>query len=217
MTDKNKTKIVVLVDRSGSMRTTKDDMEGGFAKFIEDQRKQLGECSVSLYRFDSEFETVFENVDIHSEQAAKMIIEPRGNTALLDAVGRTIDRVGEQLRALPENERPGAVIVMIITDGRENASRERTYLSVRGQIKEQHEKYKWQFVYLGSDISTHAEAESMGIRAAGMYQGNSRGIDQMYTSSSKGVSSYRSAVRTEARNASLHVDPNMTPPDNTSK
>lgn len=217
MTDKNKTKLVVIVDRSGSMASTKTDMEGGFKTFIEEQAKQPGSCLVSLYQFNDAVQTVFENVDIQHAQARSINIAPTGNTALLDAVGFAMDRVGGQLKALPEDERPGAVIIMVITDGQENASREHTYASVQAKIREQHELYKWQFVYLGSDLSTHAEAAKMGIRAAGMYKGDALGINQMYTSSSKGVSNYRSAVRSEVQNASLNIDPNLMPPENPSK
>lgn len=218
MTDKNKTKIVVLVDRSGSMSATKSDMEGGFAKFIEDQRKLPGECQVSLYRFDTQYDTVFENVDIHAKQASHMVIDPRGSTALLDAIGRTIDRVGQQLKALPENERPGAVIVMIITDGAENASREHTYASVQAKIKEQNEKYNWQFVYLGSDLSTRTEAAKMGIQqdAVAQFENSSRGINQMYAASSVGTSDYRKGVMRGLQHTSLKVDLKQ-PPDDASK
>lgn len=193
MTDNNKTLIVTVLDRSGSMASLRTDMQGGFDSFVAKQKALPGECLVSLYQFDDQYDVVYEMRPI--ALVPKLSLEPRGGTALLDAVSRTIGHVGSQLRALPERERPAAVIVMIITDGHENASREATYALVASQVATQTQAYHWQFVYLGADANALDEARGMGIRAAAMYVNSAQGVGSMYKGTGSAVASYRSAVR----------------------
>lgn len=203
MTDKNKTEIVVVLDRSGSMRSIAADMEGGFLTFVEEQKKLPGECSMSLYMFDDKIDTGFENKPLSSVKTLGLV--PRNSTALLDGLGFAITRVGERLAKTPEAQRPGAVVVLVITDGMENASKEYKRDQILSMVKEQTDKYNWQFVYLGSDPSTFAEARSMGMSSA-QYQANSAGVRDVYASTSKGVGNFRSAVARGATKAAVDVD-----------
>lgn len=203
MTDKNKTEIVVVLDRSGSMRSIAADMEGGFKTFVEEQKKLPGECVMSLYRFDNQHEIGFENKPI--DQVKSLDLVPGSTTALLDGLGIAITRVGTRLAKMPEDRRPGAVVVLVITDGMENASKEYKRDQILSMVKEQTDKYNWQFVYLGSDPSTFAEARSMGMSSA-QYAANSVGVRDVYASTSKGVGNFRSAVARGATKAAVDVD-----------
>ena len=204
MTDKNKTDITVVLDRSGSMFQIQGDMVGGFNRFVGEQAKQPGECLFSLYRFDHHFETVFEG--LNAWQVPPLELVPRGNTALLDAVGRAIVATGQRLAALPEDQRPGAVIFMIITDGQENASTEYTYAMVQDAIARQKSEFNWQFVYLGSDLSTSREAQRLGTQALN-YQANAQGVGAMYASMDCAVSSLREVTRRGVGDAQLEIEP----------
>jgi hypothetical protein len=88
----------------------------------------------------------------------------RGSTALLDAVGKTINEAGSRLAGMPEGMRPGKVIFVITTDGLENASREFSYGQVKALITQQTEKYGWEFIFMGANIDVAAEGGKLGIK-----------------------------------------------------
>ena len=158
----NKTEIVLIVDRSGSMHSMRDDAEGGLKAFLEDQRDAPGEARLTLVLFDDRYEVVHDGADL-AGLPTDVRLEPRGATALFDAVGRTIDRVGEQLAATPEPERPGAVLVCVVTDGQENASSDYTAGRVREMVTHQERKYGWQFTFLGAGPEVFAQGAGMGF------------------------------------------------------
>lgn len=155
MPNQSKTLIVVVLDRSGSMDVICDDIAGGFNSFIEEQRKQPGECAVTLTQFDDKYEVVYNNKSIADvpKLAAHGNYVPRGNTALYDAVGRTINEVGAELNKLAEADRPGKLLFVIITDGQENASKEFAPSKVGEMIKHQQTVYQWQFTYLAATLA----------------------------------------------------------------
>ncbi len=163
MTDKKLTHIYVLLDRSGSMQSIKSDTEGGFAALIDEQRGAIGRCQVTLAQFDDEYDIVYSGVDVKDVPA--LDLQPRGMTALLDAMGRLISTTGGKLLALPEDERPGSVMVVIMTDGLENASREFTGPAVKAMVKEQTDSYGWVFTYLGANQDAIAVGEALGVHA----------------------------------------------------
>jgi len=115
MTDSALTHVYVLLDRSGSMSAIADDTVGGFAAFIREQRAVAGRCRLSLAQFDDTYERVYASVDIQDVPA--LDLQPRGSTALHDAMVRLIGEAGAELAALPEDERPGTVLVAVLTDG----------------------------------------------------------------------------------------------------
>src|SRR6185437_887189 len=120
MPNPNFTDITIVLDRSGSMEVIADDTVGGFNQFLKEQKKVPGKALLTLVQFDHEYQFVHQAVPIGSVPLlTRKTYVPRGSTALLDAIGRAINETGQRLAALPEPERPGNVIVMILTDGLE--------------------------------------------------------------------------------------------------
>jgi len=188
------TDLIIIMDRSGSMSSIQQDMEGGLDQLFTDQRKEPGECQVTLVQFDDEHELVYEAKPLADVPPTKLV--PRGTTALLDAMGFTIRRTGERLAALPEAERPGKVIVVIVTDGHENASKEYQPSAggrerIAAMVKEQEEKYSWTFVYLGANQDAFEVGGSIGVRCAANYVADSVGVKGLYKDVTKGVSRVR--------------------------
>jgi hypothetical protein len=157
------TDMTLIIDRSGSMASIREDAEGGVNTLIAEQAKQPGECRVTLVQFDTEYEFLHQGVKAAECPPYRLV--PRGSTALLDAVGRAISETGARLAAMPEAERPGLVVFVISTDGQENASREFTRDQVKQMIAHQQQVYKWEFTFLAANAEAFAEAGGMGISA----------------------------------------------------
>lgn len=191
MTKPNSAEIVIVLDRSGSMERIKKDMEGGFNTFITDQRKDPSECKVTLYQFDSEYECVYSGKTL--TDVPNLIISPRGSTALLDAVGRAVNETGIRLAAMKEEDRPARVLMIIITDGAENASKEFTSTMVKTAIDRQRKDYGWEFVYLGANQDSFAEAQKIGIAIVRNYTADASGVKLAAKGMSASVSHFRSS------------------------
>jgi uncharacterized protein YegL len=161
------TEIACLIDRSGSMNHIRSDALDGFNAFLEGQKKVGGEARLSLVLFNDTYELVQECVDIQDvPELDETTYTPGGSTALLDAIGRTIDDIGKRLSDNSEEERPGKVIVAVLTDGLENASRVYTSYKVSDMIRHQEEAYNWEFIYLGANQDAVLEAQKLSIRAS---------------------------------------------------
>jgi uncharacterized protein YegL len=158
--------ITLVIDRSGSMQGIRSDAEGGVNAFIEKQTREPGEALLTLVQFDTEYEFVHRGIPV--QQVPRYELSPRGQTALLDAIGRAINETGQRLAAMNEQDRPGVVIFVVMTDGRENASHEFTKSEVKQMIELQQAKYNWHFTFLGADQDAFAEAGGLGIDAAGV-------------------------------------------------
>ena len=144
-------KIAVIMDRSGSMASVHEANVNGYNEFVNGQKLTPGTADLMLIMFDDHFEVRY---DQPLAQVAPMLLTdfvPRGSTALNDAIGRTIVEVGAILARMPESDRPGKVILVILTDGEENASKEFTREKVARMIGHQREVYKWEFVFLGAN------------------------------------------------------------------
>lgn len=193
MTDPARALIAVLLDRSGSMESIKSDSEGGFNALMADQRNEPGEARVTLAQFDTEYEVVYANRPI--ADVGPLQLQPRGATALLDSVGRLVTDVGAELAALPEAERPGKVIVVVVTDGLENSSREWSVDAVKKVIKRQQDEYSWEFIFLGANMDAVDVGRRMGFAAdrSMTYAASSAGVASSYSSKSKLISRVRSA------------------------
>lgn len=190
--------IVCVVDRSGSMGSIREDAIGSFNTFLEAQQKQPGEATMTYTQFDDVYEVV------HSGKAIKDVPKltgetfvPRGGTALLDAVGRTIDEVGERLSRMPEDQRPEKVIFAVLTDGGENQSQKYTRIQVNQKISHQRDTYKWEFVFLAAGPDAFAEAMAMGFQAT-MVTSYQAGNAVQHNAAVQKLSSYTSSSRTGA-------------------
>tara|TARA_R110000765_G_scaffold7963_2_gene25957 strand:- start:1266 stop:1892 length:627 start_codon:yes stop_codon:yes gene_type:complete len=188
---KNKTEIVIVVDRSGSMGAIREDMEGGIKGFITEQQKLEGETRITYCQFDTEYELVFENKI--AADVKDIAIVPRGMTALVDAVGRSINEVGERLAKTDKKDRPEKVIFLVITDGMENSSRELSAEKVKEMVQHQEDEYNWEFVFLGSNIDAVAVGATMGFQQKGSmtYDSNTVGV----TNALNSVTCYASTTR----------------------
>jgi len=164
MPKKDHTEIICILDRSGSMSSIEKDAVGGFNTFLEEQKKLPGTASVTLVLFDNAYLTPVKNADINTVQPLnKKTYVPRGSTALLDAVGRTVSETGARLAAADESERPENVIICILTDGEENSSREFSLDQVKEMISHQKDKYNWEFIFLAANQDAFAGAGRLGI------------------------------------------------------
>jgi uncharacterized protein YegL len=201
MTDINLTEIVAILDRSGSMHSLTKDTIGGFNSFLKEQKKNAGKAKLTLVQFDDQYQIDYDGEDINSvKDLTEETYMPRGNTALLDAVGKTIITVGERLAKLPEEERPGQVIFLIITDGHENASKEfRIASQIADMVKHQTDKYNWSFVFLGGGDAAFSQGQSLGFCASNTYNysANAVGTLNLYRNVSKGISRRREKAYTE--------------------
>jgi hypothetical protein len=164
MTRSDLTHLYFLLDRSGSMQSIKSDIEGGFAAFVEEQRKGAGECLANLSQFDDVYEVVYADRPVADVPA--LDLQPRNMTALHDAMGRMITDAGTKLAGLPESERPGTVIVAIMTDGLENASKEWHGAAIKSLVELQTSQYNWEFLYMGADQDAVEVGTGLGIPAA---------------------------------------------------
>lgn len=158
------TDITVVLDRSGSMDSIKDDTIEAFNGFLTSQRQGTGTARISLVQFDDRYDVVYEAVTVDRAPALnEKTFQPRGSTALLDAMGRAIDVTGWRLQQMAEAERPGTVLFVTLTDGLENSSREFTMDRLNAMISHQRDKYAWEFVFLAANQDAIATAAQLGI------------------------------------------------------
>ena len=197
---KDLTEIIFILDRSGSMSSLTEDTIGGYNSYIESQKKEKGEALVTTVLFDHEYEILHNGVNIQDiKPLTDKEYSARGTTALLDAIGMTITDVGARLNKTPEEERPEKVIMIITTDGQENASKEYTQAKVKEMIEEQTNKYSWQFIFLGANIDTITVAKGIGIneKFASNYGANSEGTRSIYQAVNCMTTMYRSTGKIE--------------------
>lgn len=190
----NLTDITIVLDRSGSMQSVSTDTIGGFNEFLKSQKAAPGEATLTLAQFDDVYEIVHQGVNIQDvpDLTTETFI-PRGYTALLDAIGRSIIATGSRLAALPESERPSKVIFVILTDGHENASKEMTRAKITEMINHQTKAYQWEFVFLGANQDAIQAGAAMGVSANNSmtYAANAVGTQCVFASVGKRMTSYR--------------------------
>jgi len=192
----NITELVFILDRSGSMGGLESDTIGGFNSMLEKQQKETGDCRITTVLFDHEYEVLHDRIDI---KAVSPINEReyfvRGNTALLDAVGKTINKIDAVQKNTAKNYRAEKVLFVITTDGMENASREFNYGKIKSMIETQKKKYNWEFIFLGANIDAINVAEQFGIakNRAQNFHNDSVGIALNYTVVSEAVARFRKA------------------------
>lgn len=194
----NFSEIICIVDRSGSMHIIKDDAIGGFNQFLEDQQAVPGEANLTLVLFSHEYILVHDAVPLPQvEPLTDKTYQPSGSTALLDAIGRTIDDVGKRLAKTAEPDRPSHVIVAILTDGQENASSDYTKERIAEMIQHQEEKYSWQFFFLGANIDSFSTAGGLNIKKAqtANFVATAEGVRNAYRQKSEWVTQARQSKK----------------------
>lgn len=191
---KGLTELVFILDRSGSMSGLESDTIGGYNTLLQKQKKEPGEAVITTVLFDDKYELLHDRINLRGiEPITDKEYFVRGSTALLDAVGKTINKIGNVQKNTIEDERAEHVMFVITTDGMENASREFSYEKVRQMIEHQKNKYDWEFIFLGANIDAIAAAERFGIskdRAAN-YNADSEGTLLNYEVISQTVSCMR--------------------------
>ena len=191
---KDLTELVFILDKSGSMFGLEQDTIGGFNSLIEKQKKQQGEAIISTVLFNDEVDVINDKVKLED---VPLLTENEyyvdGCTALLDAIGITISKIISSRKETPECEHPEKTIIVITTDGMENASSEYNYKKINTLIKRQKEKYNWEFVFWGVNIDVIGEESKMGIDRdnAVAYCYDSEGFELNYECLGEAISTIR--------------------------
>lgn len=187
------TELVFILDKSGSMAGKESDTIGGFNALLKKQKAEEGLAYVTTVLFDNRFELLHDRLDVRFVQPiSEKEYRVGASTALLDAVGYTIYKTEEKMRAsLPAGEKAN-VIVVIITDGYENASRRYSYAEIRRLI-EQRKEMGWEFIFLGANIDAIGAAADIGIDAsrASNFYADQAGINANFVSVSSAMSMMR--------------------------
>ena len=159
-----KTELVFILDKSGSMHGLEQDTIGGFNSMLQKQKELDGECRITTVLFDNRYELLHDRIDIRAvSPMTEKEYQVGGTTALLDAIGRTVQKLVSVQKNTAKEYRADRVLFVIITDGQENASREYSSDKVKGLIQLEKEKYGWEFVFLGANIDAVETAGRLGI------------------------------------------------------
>lgn len=191
----NLTELAFILDRSGSMSGLEDDTIGGYNAMLKKQQKEPGEAVVTTVLFDDQYDLLHDRINI---KGVRPITDKeyfvRGSTALLDAIGETIHKIGNAQMNTSENLKADKVLFIITTDGMENASHEYTYEKIKALVERQKEKFGWEFIFLGANIDAVATAAKFGIHAdrAANYHADGEGTELNYMAVSEAVSNFRS-------------------------
>ncbi|MCL2670569.1 MAG: hypothetical protein FWF10_00850 [Clostridiales bacterium] len=194
---KGLTELVFILDRSGSMSGLEQDTIGGYNALLEKQKNEPGEAIITTVLFDDRYELLHDRIPLVGiAPITDREYYVRGCTALLDAIGRTIDKIGNARKHTAETERAEKVMIVITTDGMENASREYRYDKIKSMIERQKEKYGWEFLFIGANIDAVETAGRFGIapdRAAN-YRADPIGTAHMYDAIGEAVHCARQAA-----------------------
>ncbi|HEY8804950.1 MAG TPA: vWA domain-containing protein [Clostridium sp.] len=192
----NLTELVFILDKSGSMSGLESDTIGGYNALLKKQKEEPGEAIVSTVLFDDNVELLHDRVNV---KGIRSITEKEyfvgGCTALLDAIGKTINKIGNVQRNANEQQRADKVMFVITTDGMENASNEYNYEKIKKMVERQKEKYGWEFIFIGANIDAISTAAKFGISAdrAANYNADGEGTRLNYEAVSHVVSELRAS------------------------
>ena len=192
--NKNLFEIAYILDRSGSMHCMIEPAIAGFNQFLREQREAPGDARLSLILFDDQYEVPCNRLPLDEvPELDTTTYVPRAMTALLDAIGRTINEIDQKLQGMLEAERPGKVMVAIFTDGLENASREFSLDRINQLIREKRENHGWEFLFLAANQDAIATARRMGINPnmSGSVQFSKAGVHSSSSSMSRKIHAMR--------------------------
>jgi len=188
MTDNTYTHLTLVVDRSGSMSDIRDDAQGGIQELLREQFAETGKLTVTLVEFDD----VANDVARMANSPFTYELHPRGMTALLDTVGREVAQTGIDLGGLPESDRPGRVVFVVVTDGAENASTEYTLEKLRADIARQRDQFNWQFQFIGAGEDAWQGAE-LGMKSS-TFARTGKNQRKVYSDMNVSLKTFRSGI-----------------------
>lgn len=198
---KDLTELVFILDKSGSMAGLESDTIGGYNAMLKKQQEEPGEAIVTTVLFDDEYELLHDRINI---KGIKPITEKEyfveGTTALLDAVGKTINKIAKAQQNTSEEEQAEKVLFVITTDGMENASIEYSYDKVKAMVEKQKKEFGWEFIFLGANIDAVETAGRFGIMAdrAANYHADGYGTALNFEVVSGAISHFRAEKAMEA-------------------
>lgn len=199
---KGLTEIVLILDKSGSMSSIKNDTIGSTNEFIKSQKKEDGEANISLVLFDTNYNLMYQSINIQSAaELNEKTYVPNGGTALYDSIGLSIKMMKKRIEELPEEEKPEKIIFAILTDGEENSSnilnkegqRKYTKEKIFEKVSKLQEESNFVFIYLGANQNAMQVGHEMGIYANNTvsYCADSRGISATMDSVNTYTKSFR--------------------------
>lgn len=209
------THITVILDRTGSMESIRDDTIGGFNTFLKKQKAEPGTATLTLVQFDTQepYEVIHRFKPIREvPELSRETYVPRASTPLLDALGRGINDLDKSIADLKEEDRPSKVVVVVVTDGQENSSCEFRKDQIEKMVKEKTEKSAWQFVFLSADLVAIGDAMSVGIHADAvlLFEKTGKGSSGAWASLSQRTSDYRAQRK---KKIGFQQDDRMHPDD----
>ena len=190
----NATELVFILDRSGSMAGLEKDTIGGFNAMLKKQKEVEGECRITTVLFDNQISILHDRLDIQAiESLTEKDYHVGGSTALLDAIGSTINKIGNVQKHSSHEHRASKVLFVIITDGEENSSREFSSQRIKKMIEHQMKKYNWEFIFLGANIDAVETSKMYGIRPdrTQNYHADAKGVNLNFDVMSKTVANFR--------------------------
>lgn len=188
----NYTHISVVLDRSGSMMSMRNEVINGFNEFIAGQKAVEGEATLTMAQFDDHYELLHNMANLKDvNELTVTTFQPRGSTALLDAMGKIITDVRSKIHEMDEADKPSKVIFVFITDGQENASSKFKRKDIFGMIQDQRDEENWEFVFIGANQDAIAEGSSLGIRYNMNWETSSDGTQVVFSSLTRGMTDYR--------------------------
>ena len=197
---KNSTELVFILDKSGSMAGLEADTIGGYNAMLAKQKNEEGEATVTTVLFNHGVDLLHDRINVKGiAPITDMEYEVGGTTALLDAIGSSIQKIGNVQKRTSEEERAGRVLFVITTDGMENASREYNYDKVKTMIEHQKVTYGWEFIFLGANIDALDTAARFGIQEefAVNYHADSEGTQANFEALNEAVTSFRQGEKIE--------------------
>ncbi len=192
------TEIAFILDRSGSMQSLGEAAIAGFNQFLRDQQEAPDPARLTLVLFDDQYEVPVDNVPVSEILPLDTVTYvPRGSTALLDAIGRTIESFHTRIAPLPKHDRPGQVVFAIFTDGLENSSQHFAWSDIARLIHDRREADGWEFLFLGANQDAIATASQLNIHAhdAANVQCSPDGLDSSSRALSRKLQALRQAKR----------------------
>lgn len=179
--------IAVILDRSGSMQGRTDAVIEHLNSYKEEVANLPENVEMSIYQFDTEYEPIVESINARViPDLTSAVYYPRGGTALLDAIGRTIANLDRR------RDLPAKVVVVINTDGAENSSREYTQSQIKQLVTDRQSQKDWQFVFVGAGIDAFGTGAGFGVRSASTYQttNSAKGYHDSYSTLTAATVSY---------------------------